>query len=132
MPFATAADYAEFKGLPRDHFDADDVERRRIDAGLLNAEDDVRDAVATTLYVATDAAVATALRRATCAQFDDEEKTGGLAELGAHFQSVKIGGVALSSSARTTDRPAHSALGTQAMRILRAAGLLGPALRVIG
>lgn len=126
MPtYATATDYAAFLGVPDDY---DAAERARINAGLLNAQDDVDGQIYFGRYDPASADVVTALTRATCARFQFAEAVGddGVGAAQA-FDSVRVGPVSLS---RSTDSDTVSsdvvtlALGPRAATILRNAGLI--------
>lgn len=127
--FATAEDFAEYKGLPRDHYDSDATEKARVNAGLLSAQDDVAGVVFFSIYSTDDAEKTTALTRATCARFDYMEQTGddGTGAAGA-YDNVRIGSVSLAksvfaSSGKSVDE-VTAKLGPKAAQILFNAGFL--------
>ncbi len=128
-PYAVASDYAEYKGVEDDY---DDAERARINAGLLNAQDDIDSVIRVSFYDPTSETVQTALTRATCARFDYAETTGddgsGALDL---FQSASAGSVSLTratvSSSYRVD-PIVAQIGQKAATILANAGLLTTAV----
>lgn len=129
MPaYATASDYATFLGIA-DTYDA--TERLRIDAGLLNAQEDI-DAVARfASYDPTSATVTAALTRATCARFRYLEETGDETGASRQWQTMRAGSVTLSRSDRDGAEAAASdlTLDARTARILMNAGLVGGIVR---
>lgn len=125
--YATAADYAEYKGLPRDHYDADATETARINAGLLNAQDDIDSVIYFARYDLDDETTATALTRATCARFDYFESTGDTGDGAMQmFDSAGIGSVRLAQAGDSSGGQSRTEqlVGPRAARILANAGLL--------
>lgn len=131
MPYATAEDYAESIGKPREFYDDDPTEKARINAGLLDAQGDIAALIYLSYWDNTDpdrvAEVNTALTRATCQQFKRAETTGDDGT-GAQsmYQSVKIGSVSLARSDQNGQQidPNATQYSPRAMSTLRAAGLL--------
>lgn len=124
--YATATDYAAYKGIPDDF---DTAERARINAGLLSAQDDVAGLVRLSVYDPANADVITALQRATCARFDYAEQTGDDGTGGANgWASVGIGTVHLSrgesQAAVATAGQLAERIGQRTLDILTNAGLL--------
>lgn len=124
-PYATASDYADYKGVADDY---DDAERARINAGLLNAQDDIDSIVRMSFYDPASETVQTALTRATCARFDYTETTGddgsGALDL---FQSASAGSVSLTRATYRVD-PIVAQIGQKAATILANAGMLTTAV----
>lgn len=124
--YATATDYAEFKGVADDY---DTAERARINAGLLNAQSDVDGQIRFMRYDLTDEAITTALTRATCARFDYMEESGddGSGVFGI-YDSTAIASVRLArrtgTGAEKPTDPVVEALGNRAAQILYAAGII--------
>lgn len=123
--YATATDYAEVTGVPDDY---DATERARIDAGLLNAQDDINAAIRFQVYDITDEATATALTRATCQQFARHEETGDTGTGAAsEYQTVRFGSVTLSrgdsNSTAGTNTRGKIQYSPRALATLTAAGL---------
>jgi len=121
--YATAADYAAVMGVPDDY---DDAERLRINAGLLNAQDDINAAIRYQRYDVDDEATATALTRATCQQFERAEETGDTGTGAAsQFSTMRFGAVTLSRGDSTTavSDSKRVAYSPRALATLAAAGL---------
>lgn len=129
--YATASDYAAYLGLEfPGEWDAAEI--ARIDAGLLRAQDDIGGQISFARYDYTDADIAAALKRATCARFEYVEETGddGSGALSL-YDNVGIGSVRLAKSAFASSRVANplvEALGERAARILTNAGILSGAV----
>lgn len=128
MPYATASDYASYKGLEYPG-SWDEAEIARIDAGLLQAQDDIDSALYYEFYLASSETVIAALTRATSARFDYMELTGDDGS-GAFdvYDSTRIGSVALAKRVgNSTDQKRDelvAKLGTKAAQILFNAGMI--------
>jgi len=122
-PYATASDYAAYKGVADDY---DTAERLRINAGLLAAQDDVNGQLRFAVYDLTNTAHTEALTRATCARFDYTEESGDDGSgLATQFNSMSLGSASLtrnSYASSATRSRLVDALGTKAATILWAAG----------
>lgn len=122
--YATASDYAAYRGVPDDY---DDAERARIDAGLLAAQDDVDAAIAHVRYDPAAEQITTALTRATCARFHHYEETGDDTGALDEWDAVRIGSVSLSrssSSAASAPTARRALLDRKTANILRRVGLM--------
>lgn len=127
--YATESDYLEFT--------EDDTAPDKIDSLLRRASAQVESHIRTAMYATdddgypTDAAVADALRDATCAYVVYWQETDDVTGAGAIAGPVKIGSVSLggtSTGGASSRTPADTRRSDEAITILRNAGLIGAAV----